>query len=496
MSSDEVTPAPPAQESAPPALLDLASSLKDMGPAGALLTPLASPLERLLGIRELNRLYPLALEQWEQEGSFFKASLRTLGVSYRLGEADMARFPKEGPLIIVSNHPFGMLDGLIVGAILEEIRPDFRLLGNRILEQIHPLRPWLISVNPFDQARGNAENARGLRSAIHWVKEGGALAVWPAGEVASLHLRQRIIRDPEWNHHCASLAQKGDATVVPLHFRGRNSWLFQGLGLVHPLLRTVLLARETLNKEGTEIPVSIGSPIPPQDLARLPDHRRRTRYLRLRTDILANRPSTTEPENHFLIPARIRHQETIIPPIPAERLSEEVASFSAAQCLLSYKQFDTFLFRASQAPHCLQEIGRLREISFRQEGEGSGKPCDLDDFDHTYEHLILWDREKNAIAGSYRIARTDQIVSQYGRQGLYTYSLFQFTDEFIDALTPALELGRSFIAPDYQRHHQTLLLLWRGVCAIAAEEPRYRRFFGPVSISNTYTQASKALITE
>lgn len=458
--------------------------------------PALGPLSRLLGVERLNRHYlSRAIETWRSEGSFFKACLRCLGVSYKLDLEDVRRFPKEGPLVVVSNHPFGMLDGLILGAILEDLRPDFRIMANSLLGTIEPIRPYLIGVNPFESSRGSGENARGLRAAIQWIREGGALAIFPAGEVASFHFGQRGIRDPEWTHHSASLARRCGATVVPFYFNGRNSVLFQALGVIHPTLRTVMLARELTNKAGEEIPVFIGKPIPHAELQRLPDDASRTRLLRLRTEILANRD--LPPGKSFFAPLKRQpDQQPIIPAIEPEKLAGEVAQLPGERLIFSHKHFRIFLCESSEIPLTLREIGRLREVSFRLEGEGSGTSCDLDEFDQHYEHLFIWDCERLAIVGSYRVAKTDRVVSRFGRQGLYTYSLFHFTDEFVDALTPALELGRSFVAPDYQRAHQSLLLLWRGLTAICARNPQYYRLFGPVSISNTYSQASKALITQ
>lgn len=459
--------------------------------------PAARPLGRLLGVESLNRrLVHGRVNLWNQDQSFFKTCLRGLGVTYKLDPEEVRRIPKEGPLVVVCNHPYGMLDGVTLGAILEDIRPDFRLLGNSLLETIELLRPWLIGVNPFESSRGCNENTRGLRAAVQWVKEGGTLAIFPAGEVASFRFGQRAVRDPEWNHHSASLARRCGATVVPIYLSGRNSLLFQSVGLIHPTLRTLLLAREMTNKSGIEIPVYIGKPIPPAELQRLPDDSSRIRLLRLRTEILANRRHLAQGKPGPKPSRRQSGLESIVEPVDREALAGEVANLSPDHELLSHKQFQVFLCRPFEIPNLLREIGRLREISFRLEGEGSGKSCDLDEFDEHYEHLFLWDRDQRAVAGSYRVAKTDQVLSRFGRRGLYTHTLFRFTDEFIDALTPALELGRSFVAPDYQRTHQCLLHLWRGLTAICARDPKYYRLFGPVSISNTYSQASKALITQ
>jgi hypothetical protein len=183
-------------------------------------------------------------------------------------------------------------------------------------------------------------------------------------------------------------------------------------------------------------------------------------------------------------------------PISPDTLAREVASLPAEMKHFSHNRFDAYLAPANRIPNVLLEIGRLRELAFRGEGEGSGKERDIDRFDAIYHHLFLWDRNANAIAGAYRVAKTDEIIRDHGPSGLYTSTLFKFSDRFLATLTPGLECGRSFVSPDYQRAHQTLLLLWRGVMGIAGRDPRYYKLFGPVSISNTYSQASKWLMTQ
>ncbi len=458
------------------------------------LLPIAGPVEKLLGFDRINEGYREVLKLWKEEGSFFKACLRVVGATYRVRNEDLDRFPQEGPVVVVSNHPFGALDGMILGAILEEIRPDFRLLGNFLLEQMEPMRPWLISVSPFDSARHSSENSRGLRACLGWLKEGGVLATFPSGEVAHFNFRQRSVRDPEWSRHAISLARRSGAVIVPFFVHGRNSLVFQSLGKLHPLLRTAMLGRELANKSGREVPVAIGKPILPSQLDRLENDAERTRYVRMRTEILANR--SRDPEtSRSLIPAKPPEMEPVIDPVDPALLSEEVAQLPAENRIYGYKHFSLYFCRSEEIPHTLREIGRLREITFRQEGEGSGKSCDLDRFDQHYRHLFLWDSTKQKVAGSYRVGMTDEIIPKFGKRGLYTSTLFHLSDEFIDALTPGLELGRSFVAPDYQRNQQTLTLLWRGVGVIPCREPKYYRLFGPVSISNTYSMASKALIT-
>src|SRR5262249_3158314 len=126
----------------------------------------------------------------------------------------------------------------------------------------------------------------------------------------------------------------------------------------------------------------------------------------------------------------------------------------------------------------------------------TGKPRDLDRFDQWYRHLFVWNSERNEMVGAYRIGLADSILSQRGARGLYTSTLFKFDPEFLKGLGPALELGRSFIAPAYQKEYQPLLLLWKGICHFIVRNPSYRTLFGPVSISNDYRAISRALIVE
>ncbi len=114
----------------------------------------------------------------------------------------------------------------------------------------------------------------------------------------------------------------------------------------------------------------------------------------------------------------------------------------------------------------LQEIGRLRELTFRAVGEGSGKSADIDLFDAYYLHMFVWDAQANAIVGAYRLGLVEEILARYGKRGLYTHSLFRYGPRMLDMLKPAIELGRSFVRAEYQRSFAPMLLLWRGIGAL------------------------------
>ena len=175
-------------------------------------------------------------------------------------------------------------------------------------------------------------------------------------------------------------------------------------------------------------------------------------------------------------------------------LDDEIRALRPSGVLLQNGGFDVCLAHARQIPRTLLEIGRLRELAFRAAGEGSGKPRDLDTFDQHYLHLFVWHRERREIAGAYRMGGTDTILPRFRVRGLYTSTLFEYDERLLAQIDPALELGRAFVAPGYQRDHSPLFLLWKGIAAHVYQNPRYRMLFGPVSISNRYQSLSRQIL--
>jgi hypothetical protein len=153
----------------------------------------------------------------------------------------------------------------------------------------------------------------------------------------------------------------------------------------------------------------------------------------------------------------------VIDEVPRAALEVEISALSADQRLVDRGQFHVYCARASQIPWALREIGRLRELTFRAVGEGTGRPSDLDLFDASYLHLFLWDAQAAAIAGAYRLGLVDEILARHGKRGLYTHSLFKYRTRLLDSLNPAIELGRSFVRAEYQRSFAPLFLLWSGI---------------------------------
>jgi putative hemolysin len=449
--------------------------------------PVEGALERLLLLDRFESLYQ-QVHQSTDERSFAERFLALLDVHPQISAQDLALVPKQGPVVAVANHPFGLIEGALLGALLPPVRPDIKIMANYLLSSMPEASHYCVFVDPFGGGSAVRANRRGLKDSIAWLKQGGMLAVFPAGEVAHLNLKERAVTDPEWNQSIARLARITGASVLPMFFRGANSALFQLLGFLHPRVRTALLPHEFFNKHNQTLELRIGSPIPPAKLRHYQDDLALTRYLRHRTYLLQNRE----------MPAKVhrRSGEPAAAGVLTELLASEVAKLPAERTLIETQEFSVLLANAHDIPNVLHEIGRLREVTFRQAGEGTGKAIDLDAFDDHYWHLFLWNRRANQVAGAYRLGPSEDILPRWGARGLYTSSLFQWKRPFLDRITPALELGRSFVRPEYQKTYAPLLLLWKGIGQFLVRHPQYKVLFGPVSISNGYTTASRHLMVK
>jgi putative hemolysin len=457
------------------------------------------PIERLLALDRLNGSYDRLYQMLKSDAPHrcaFEGSLDILNIRYRVAEHDLNRIPATGPVVIVANHPFGAIEGLILGALLLRRRNDVRILGNFLLKQIIGVRDRIIAVDPFGNRSAAQANRSGLKQSLAWLKKGGALITFPAGEVASWRWSESKVADPEWNSHIGALIRMAKATTVPVHFPGRNGKLFQLMGLLHPMLRTALLPRELINKRGSTLPVHVGSPIAWKQLSRYNDDVAITKFLRFNTDILHARTQRKPRTVRTFSTASKRQpqQEPIIESEPADRLAREIRRLPDDNRLVVRGDLAVYIAHSRQIPRLLNEIGRLREITFRRVGEGTGRAIDLDRFDDYYLHLFLWNHATSELVGAYRLGLVDRILRQYGPSGLYTSELFRFKPEFIDQLGQAIELGRSFIRAEYQRKHNSLVLIWRGIGQFIERHPHHPILFGPVSISRDYHHLSKTLL--
>jgi putative hemolysin len=433
--------------------------------------------------------------QRSPEGFRLEALLAEMRVGLSVGATDQARVPATGPVVVVANHPYGVLDGALLTVLLTRARPDVKVLTNFLLADVPELRKHCIFVDPFQTDQSVASNRRALRKAMAWLQQGGMLAVFPAGEVSQWQMPAAQIVDPEWNNTAVRLIRRTGATALPVYFCGHNGVGFQLMGMIHPKLRSAFLLQEFLKQTGKTVEVRVGSGIPADAMESIGDDREATEYLRWRTYLLGRR-SKPEVLWHTALRSRFpfKIQEPVAAPVSTDTLAKELETLPVDRCLAENSEFAVYLGAAGEIPQLLREVGRLREVTFRGAGEGTGKSRDLDAFDDYYSHILLWHKTKRELVGAYRAGKTAEILAERGVGGLYTSTLFRYDEKIFQKLGPALELGRSFVRPEYQRQYAPLLLLWKGIARMVVRQPEIPVLFGAVSISNDYNEASREMI--
>jgi putative hemolysin len=452
-----------------------------------------SPLSHLAGLNRCAELYA-RLPVRGRVSCFAENALAKLGVGWSVVARDLETVPRQGATVVVANHPYGGLEGLVLMAMLRRVRPDIKVLANHMLCRVPEMREFAIPVDPFNNHRSRQRNVSALRKAYDWLQHEGLIVIFPAGEVSHFHLRSWEITDPAWQPGVGRLIRRCSATVVPIFFDGHNGLAFQLAGLVHPRLRTLLLPRQLLNKAGQTLNVRVGEVIPASRFKSFASAEEVTAYLRLRTYLLAGK---VEPPCREAGSGRplLKQLEHLAEACPTALLVNEISTLPEDCLLYEQGKNQVWCVEAGQAPSILREIGRLRELTFRMHAEGTGRSLDLDRFDDHYRHLFVWNSRQHEIVGAYRIGLTDVIVPQHGLAGLYTNTLFNYHEDLFNRVGPALEMGRSFVRPEYQKSFTSLLLLWQGIGRFLLRHPKYRVLFGPVSIAQSYSDFSRQLMT-
>lgn len=452
----------------------------------------AKILMTVLRINKLNKLYDNISHLEGME--FVDALIDKLQIEFEVNEEELKKIPKEGAFITVSNHPFGGIDGMLLVKILEKYRPDIKVMSNFVLNKIEPVSSYMLPVNPFERRKDAKSSLGGVKAALEQLAQGGVLGLFPAGEVSSYNEDNYGISDREWQYPAMKMIKRAKVPVVPVYFQGSNSKLFHVLGLIHPSLRTVRLPAEVFNKKHKKIRIRVGTPISVKEQDAFPDVSTYGRYLRARTYTLG---SVLEVKKFFRPRInRSRKPEPIAKAIKPELISSEVEKIRDEYTLFSSDQFDVFCTPSTEIPHIMNELGRLREITFRAVGEGTNHSFDLDEYDLYYNQLFVWDNTAKRIVGAYRVGKGQEILRRYGIKGFYLQSLFRMNRRFIPTLNQSLELGRSFIVEDYQRRPMPLFLLWKGILYFMLKHTEYRYLIGPVSISNNFSQFSRGLIMQ
>lgn len=441
------------------------------------------------GLNQLDKFYAQRPVNADTK-TFLRFTLDILGIDYRIAHGSLDSVPKQGATVIVANHPLGCVEGVILAELLLMVRGDIQILANQYLKTVPELDKLFIGIDVFEGKDAVKSNMKALRAANKHLASGGLLLVFPAGEVSQLvDAKQQRLEDKSWSRSVSSLIRKNKATTVPVFISGQNSKRFYMAGKIHPLLRTLMLGRELLNKHAQTINLSFGQAIKFKELHTLSDDQV-VNYLRLNTYLLNRETQSVKPSSSS------ERLSPIAAGLPVGELLEELNNLPKESKLLTSGEFDVYCTESQNIPSLLHEIGRLRELNFRQVGEGTGLAIDIDHFDHDYLHLFVWDRENQCLVGAYRLGLVDQLIEKHGVAGLYSRTLFNYDQRFIDQMGKSIEMGRSVIAQQYQKSMSALLLLWKGIATFVHQNPDYTHLFGPVSISNDYSDTARQLLAQ
>lgn len=461
--------------------------LKSFGRAG-----LAKLLVQATQVKRINRFYDLHNEDNAEE--FIDAVIKRLNLKYEIREDDLKRIPLTGPFITVSNHPFGGIDGILLIKILSNIRPDYKIMASYLLKRLKPVESFLLPINTFDLPDTKSRNLADIKNALIHLREGHPLGIFPAGRTSIYNPETKQIADAEWQYEISKFIKKTNVPVIPINFLGRNRSNVNVMSVIHPLLKSNRLPQELFNRKNRLINIRIGKPIPVNELDHFSNISQFGRFLRVKTYALG---SSIDVKKFYRYQLRQQVEaEKIVEAIPKEKLLEDISKIPKEHFLFKVNNYRVFCVPSFEIPNILSELGRLREITFREVGEGTNKSIDIDEFDLYYYHLFIWDDVEDKIVGAYRVGKGRDIVNQYGKKGFYLHSLFKMDDKMIPLLSESLELGRSFICKDYQQKPVPLFLLWKGILYFLLKHKDYRYLIGPVSISNQFSKISKALITE
>lgn len=397
---------------------------------------------------------------------FVEGALDHLGTRYTVDQVERGRIPQAGRVIIVANHPLGALDSLVLLHLVGTVRRDVRILANDLLMEFEGIRELLLPLRIL----GGAPSAESLKAVTAALEAEQAVIVFPAGEVSRLSWRG--IDDGRWRAGFVKFARESGAPVLPVRIKAKNSALFYGLSSLYKPVGTALLPREIFKARGLRIEMRIGLPrridVGSTDDGRL-DTAKALASMRQALQAIGTRRETAPPD-----PAPLAHA------VDRGVLRAEVLAMRELGRTPDGKQIRVGRLRADSP--LLRELGRLRELSFRAVGEGTGRAFDVDAFDTWYEHILLWDAEALQVAGAYRVCRGSEVLATRGLKGLYTASLFEFGVEAEAHAAEGMELGRSFVVPAYWGS-RSLDYLWLGIGAYLRAHPEVRYLFGPVSIS-------------
>lgn len=407
--------------------------------------------------------------------SFANAVLEHFNFRYHVDNEDLQNIPESGKVVFISNHPLGALDSLSLISLIGSVRPDVKILANELLFKIEPLKNTLL---PIDNVT-NKSAKESVKLIMQSLKNEEAIIIFPAGEVS--RIRPSGIKDVKWKEGFLRFAKKAQAPILPLYIHGRNSWLFYAISMIYKPLAALLLAYEMFNKRDKSIRIKVGEMIPYENLI-LPEIKAKNELNLLKKHLYAIGKGKKGVFNTQK--CLIRAQD---------RLEVEKELHRSLRLGKTRDSKSIYLADCKSETPLLREIGRLRELSFRKVGEGTGKRLDIDSFDFHYRHLVLWDEKEREIVGAYRVGESDYLKTLPKKERFYTETLFDYQEGSGYLFDQSIELGRSFVQPKFWGT-RALDYLWFGIGAYLREYPNTRYLFGPVSLSASYPRVAREMI--
>jgi len=435
-----------------------------------------SGLKKLIHEDDLNEF--LFKNQHLRGFAFLDKLLTYFKFTYQVDNDSYLNIPAQGRLLIVANHPIGTLDGLALVKLIRSVRPDVRVVVNRVLVNMKPLESIFFPVNILSSDKKELKDT--YKTMIDALEKEEAIIIFPAGEVS--RITPKGVRDGEWQSGFIKLAKKTKSPILPIHIKAKNSAFFYGISTIYKPLATMLLVNEMFNKRNQTIKFQVGSVVPYSEISET-DETNKQLCKRFRKHVLNLGKKNKTP--------LFKTVETVIHPVDVKAVKKALYQSHLLGETRDGKKI--FLYEFQDDCPVMREIARLRELTFRTVEEGTGLSLDMDRFDVYYRQIVLWDDNDLEIVGAYRLGEGNKIMQTHGVEGFYTNTLFELQGDFVDLLPNSIELGRSFVQPRYWGQH-SLDYLWYGIGAYLRERPDIKYLFGPVSISNAYPDPAKDLI--
>jgi len=459
---------------------EVKKSMKIPGIPGSLL---AAMTMKIAGLDKLNELYDRLADYKGVE--FSDKVLESLDITLNVNTPALENIPKEGGVVITSNHPFGGLDGLAALSILGKVRKDVKILTNFILSKVPNVSDHFIPINTtYAFGKFTAPTISGLRQAEEHLLKGGLLVIFPAGEISSWNNQGKVVEDAEWMTYISRQVRRSKCPVIPMYFHGKNSKYFQWLGRISTKLSDLRFTGEIFDKKGKEIKVRIGSVIQHAELEKFQEDKIVAKFLRSRSYMLE---ADTIEKDESVYTTRLGDF------VPTDVLLKELEENKDAH-MFDVGTLSCYLFDYNRIPNMMHEIAVRREEAFRAVGEGTNNSVDTDPYDVYYKHLVLWDNTTKDLVGAYRLGLGADILREKGIHGFYADTLFRYSDKFAPVLEKCVELGRSFVCVSHQKDTLALMLLLKGLFYTLMKYPEYKYLIGPVSISSWYPMLYRSVM--